>query len=146
MKYIALVLFIALFTSCKPKHTSNDLGNFIHSTLKKNNGTLDLRPYKNNNWNRLYILEPYINKTQFDATLQNYEQEIVQTGIEGLDDRFVLLLLNNDQLIDVSIIKRSIDFSDALKYNGSKIGFYTKNNCIFHYKKEDEDWFKIGMP
>lgn len=135
-----------MFTGCKPKHTSNDLGNYIYLNLKNNNSILDLRPYKNNNWNKLYILEPYINKTQFDLTLQKYEQEIVQTGIEGLDDRFVLLLFNNEKLVDVSILKRSINFADALKYDGSKIGFYIKSKSVFHYKKENDGWFKIQKP
>ncbi|RYE22794.1 MAG: hypothetical protein EOP42_23985 [Sphingobacteriaceae bacterium] len=146
MKNIILLLLIALFAGCKPKYTSNGLGNFIHLNLKNNNNILDLKPYKNNSWNKLYILEPYINKTQFDITLQKYEQEIVQTGIEGLDDRFVLLLFNNEQLVDVSIIKRSINFSDALKYDGFKIGFYAKTDCTFHYKTEDVGWFKIIKP
>lgn len=141
MKSITIFLIITLLYSCKPNYTTNHLRTFIGSTLKKNNGIINLRLYNENEWNKLYVLGPYSSKNSFDANLKVYEQQILQTGIENVDDRCILLLFNDDKLADISIINRVIDFSNAAKNSNSKVGFYTKNASLFHYRKKDNHTF-----
>lgn len=110
--------------------TPDKLSGFIIQQSKKT--VINFEDFDAVNWNRLYILTPYVHKGQFDDNLKTYENVVRETGIEDSDNETVLVLYDDDKLVSKSKIPRTIiDFAHTGKLVTGKIGYYTKAEAIF---------------
>lgn len=74
------MLFLSL-ASCKHKEDKR-LNSFIINELKKNTDTLNFSHFNKVTWNQMYIIPPYSNFKNYDATLLKYQNEIDNYDIE----------------------------------------------------------------
>jgi hypothetical protein len=148
MKKNILILLIALFVNCRAEREIPDkLSGFITTQLAQKDSTIRFSEFSDVIWNKLYVLTPYTNESQFNEDLNDYKGEILRTGIKASDSENVLLLYNGKILVSISEISRGqIDFAKAGKLISNKVSFYTKPACIFKFRTEDKNRLVVDKP
>ncbi len=144
MKHKILIglLFSFLF-GCK-KDIPDQLSGFIATELKKDNGVLDISKFNEVEWDKLYIVMPYAYPLYYDKLLSRYEREILATNIDDLDNKHVLLLFKNAELVSLSDVNLSvINFREAIRFNEMKILPYAKKEAIFQYRNNNKGYREV---
>ena len=131
-----LLILLCVLMGCGFGKTPDKLSPYIRAQVQLNTGVIDLSKFDVLEWDKLYIIAPYAPERSFDANLMRYKSEITGTQIGSLDDRCLLLLFNGDKMVNLSEVKRNVDFAERRFIVNGKIGSYPRKNAVFGYKKD----------
>jgi len=135
---ISTLLLINLYclNSCKNTQIDNSLVSYIDSCAKEKSGLIKISDFEKVDWDKLYIIHPYTQSTGLPFPLSEYQSKIMRTGIDKLDNFYILALTNGDKLVELAKIPVSIvHFADLARYK--KIG---KTSVLTYYKRSEDNF------
>lgn len=143
-KHILLIIFIINATACNIS-IDQDLPLYINKQLTNEPTTLSFVDYKMDKWNKLYIIQPYLNETRLDKTLLPYKQEIFDTGIKTQDHMTLLILVKDENLVSITPIKPPITFlSEAVTIRDNRYSYWRRSQTQFKVKKDGTIYYIMG--
>src|SRR5882757_9537266 len=107
MRYIKSSFFLiaVCFISCHQK--GSDIKKFLSDNLVRDSGILNVKDYKQQNWDEMYIIFPYARLDRGDSLSSQNIAIIRNTGIETRHDIVVLALFERGVLIDYADLPRN---------------------------------------
>lgn len=121
---------------CQSTKNSEAVEGFVFDQIKKQpNGTVNFDQIKSFSWNKLYIVQPYVNEDRLDKTLLKYKDQILGTGIRQSDSFCIIILFSNEKLVAMTIFKFDVcNFGNVAKNDPEqKVSFYNRQEAVFNY-------------